>query len=541
MTQIPPSGAIGRQSASARTGTPKAGPQDDPRAVRQDVRQAGPQAGPPGPEAAGTGGAARGAADGAANGAAPWRALALVLVGAFMAVLDTFIVLVAAPALQADLHATAADVQLVLAGYQLTYALALITGARLGDRFGRRRLFMTGMALFTLASVGCALAPGAGSLIAARLVQGLGAAAMFPQVFAVIQVLIPAGKRPKAFGALGAVIGMATMSGQLIGGVLISADLFGSSWRPVFWVNVPVGVVTLLLAGLFLPETRAPRARRLDLPGAAVLTVALFLLVVPLVEGRAYGWPLWTWLSLAASVPAFALLCLVERRVEAAGGTPLVRLGLLGERPFAVGMTLVVLTYAGINSLFLVLSLTLQDGLRRDALGAGLVYTPFAVAFFLTSLLAGRLARHGRRVLRIGALTGAVGFVGTIVLALGAGAELSAWELVPPLLLVGAGNGLLVTPLLNAVLGNVGPEDVGMASGVLSTGQQIGGAVGVALVGILYYGALGGAAHNDTRAYGQALAAALLLNVVLAAAISALLPLLPDAARRRAQAPPSRA
>lgn len=388
MTQIPPSGAIGRQSASARTGTPKAGPQDDPRAVRQDVRQAGPQAGPPGPEAAGTGGAARGAADGAANGAAPWRALALVLVGAFMAVLDTFIVLVAAPALQADLHATAADVQLVLAGYQLTYALALITGARLGDRFGRRRLFMTGMALFTLASVGCALAPGAGSLIAARLVQGLGAAAMFPQVFAVIQVLIPAGKRPKAFGALGAVIGMATMSGQLIGGVLISADLFGSSWRPVFWVNVPVGVVTLLLAGLFLPETRAPRARRLDLPGAAVLTVALFLLVVPLVEGRAYGWPLWTWLSLAASVPAFALLCLVERRVEAAGGTPLVRLGLLGERPFAVGMTLVVLTYAGINSLFLVLSLTLQDGLRRDALGAGLVYTPFAVAFFLTSLLA---------------------------------------------------------------------------------------------------------------------------------------------------------
>lgn len=473
------------------------------------------------------------AQDGPTDTARPWRALSLVLVGAFMAVLDTFIVLVAAPAVQADLHASAADVQLVLAGYQLSYALALITGARLGDRYGRKRLFMAGMALFTLASVGCALAPGSGSLIAARLVQGLGAAAMFPQVFAVIQVLVPAAERPKAFGALGAVIGMATMSGQVVGGVLISADLFGSSWRPVFWVNVPVGVVTLLLAGVFLPETRATGARRLDLPGAAALTVALFLLVVPLVEGRASGRPLWTWLGLAACVPAFAVFavfCLVERRVAAAGGAPLVRLGLLRERPFAVGMSLVVLTYAGINSLFLVLSLTLQDGLGLDALGAGLVYTPFAVAFFATSLLAGRLARHGRRVLRLGALTGAVGFLGTIALTLGAGASLTPWELVPTLLLVGAGNGLLVTPLLNAVLATVGPRDVGMASGVLSTGQQIGGALGVALVGLLYYGALGGAAHHDIRAYGHAFAAALLLNVALAAAISALLPRLPDPA-----------
>ncbi|MGW7485660.1 MFS transporter [Streptomyces sp. NPDC054786] len=522
MTQTPTSGTGGRQAAPVRTTAPEAGQRAGRHAGRRARSQAGlPTRPQPRPQTA------------TAGGAAPWRALALVLVGAFMAVLDTFIVLVAAPAIQTDLHSSAADVQLILAGYQLTYAMALITGARLGDRFGRKRLFMTGMALFTLSSVGCALAPGSGSLIAARLVQGLSAAAMFPQVFAVIQVLVPAGERPKAFGALGAVIGMATMSGQLIGGVLISADLFGSSWRPVFWVNVPVGVVTLLLAGVFLPETRAPEARRLDLPGAVVLTVALFLLVVPLVEGRSYGWPLWTWLCLAGSVPAFAGFCLVERRVAAAGGTPLVRLGLLAERPFAVGTALVVLTYAGINSLFLVLSLTLQDGLGRDALGAGLVYTPFAVAFFAASLIAGRLARYGRHVLQLGAVTGAVGFVGTIALILDAGATLTAWELVPTLLLVGAGNGLLVTPLLNAVLGNVGPEEVGMASGVLSTGQQIGGAVGVALVGILYYGALDGAAQHDTGAYGQALAAALVLNVVLAAAISALLPFLPKAAGRR--------
>lgn len=494
MTQTQPSGATGQQSAPVRPATPQAG---------------------------------------AAGGTAPWRALTIVLVGAFMAVLDTFIVLVAAPAIQADLRSTPADIQLILAGYQLTYAIALITGARLGDRFGRRRLFMIGMALFTLSSVGCALAPDSGSLIAARLVQGLSAAAMFPQVFAMIQVLIPAEKRPKAFGALGAVIGMSTIIGQLLGGVLIAADLFGSSWRPVFWVNVPVGLVTLVLAALFVPESRAPEARRLDLPGAIVLTVALFLLVVPVVEGRSYGWPLWTWLSLAGSVLAFAAFGVVERRVDAAGGAPLVQFGLLRERPFAVGMTLVVLAYAGINSFFLILSLTLQDGLGMDALGAGLVYTPFAVAFFAASLIAGRLARFGRRVLQLGGLIGGLGFVGTIVLVVNAGATLTAWELAPTLILVGAGNGLLVTPLLNAVLSNVGPQHVGMASGVLSTGQQIGGAVGVAVVGALYYNALGGAAHNDTSAYGHALTTAVVFNVVLSAAISALLPLLPNTAARR--------
>ncbi|REK84960.1 MFS transporter [Streptomyces inhibens] len=498
MTQTQPSGATGQQSVPARPKAPPAGPQS-----------------------------------GAAEGAAPWRALTIVLVGAFMAILDTFIVLVAAPAIQADLHSSAADIQLILAGYQLTYAIALITGARLGDRYGRKRLFLIGMTLFTLSSVGCALAPDSGSLIGARLVQGLSAAAMFPQVFAMIQVLIPAEKRPKAFGALGAVIGMSTIIGQLLGGVLISADLFGSSWRPVFWVNVPVGLVTLLLAGLFVPETRAPEARRLDLPGAVVLTVALFLLVVPLVEGRSYGWPLWTWLSLAGSVLAFAAFGAVERRVDAAGGAPLVQLRLLRERPFAVGMTLVVLAYAGINSFFLILSLTLQDGLGMDALGAGLVYTPLAVAFFAASLTAGRLARFGRRVLQLGGLIGGLGFIGTIVLVVNAGSSLTAWELAPTLILVGAGNGLLVTPLLNAVLANVGPKEVGMASGVLSTGQQIGGAVGVAIVGVLYYSALGGAAHNDTGAYGHALTTAVVFNVVLAALISALLPVLPDTAARR--------
>ncbi|MYT31957.1 MULTISPECIES: MFS transporter [unclassified Streptomyces] len=460
-------------------------------------------------------------------------ALALILTGAFVAVLDTFIVMVAAPAIQADLHASDADVQLILAGYQLTYAIALITGARLGDRFGRKRLFQWGMALFTLSSVGCALAPGAGVLIAARLAQGFSAAAMFPQVFAMLQVLVPAERRARAFGALGAVIGIAGAVGQLLGGVLVSADLFGSSWRPIFWVNVPVGLVALVLTARHVPETRAPEARRLDLPGAGVLTLALGLLIVPLVEGRAAGWPRWAWCSLAASVLAFVAFAFVERRVDASGGAPLVRLRLFRERPFAVGMTLVLLTYAGINSFFLIFSLTLQDGLGQNALGAGLFYLPFAVVFFAASLLAGRLARFGRRVLQAGALLVFLGFAGTVAMTTLAGPELTAWYLVPTLALVGAGNGLLVTPLLSAVLAGVRPEETGMASGVLSTGQQVGGAVGVAVIGVLFYGALGPAAHQDAVAYGHALRWALTANAALAALVSLLLPLLPAPATRR--------
>ncbi|MFF4285542.1 MFS transporter [Streptomyces sp. NPDC001739] len=466
----------------------------------------------------------------AAGPPAPWRALSVVLTGVFMAVLDTFIVLVAAPAVQDDLRASDADVQLILAGYQLTYAVALITGARLGDRFGRKRCFLIGMGVFTLASVGCAAAPGAGALIAARLVQGLGAAVMFPQVFSTIQVLLPPERRARAFGVLGAVIGTAGVAGQLLGGVLLSADLFGASWRPIFWVNVPVGLVTLALAAVLLPESRAPEGRRLDLAGVTVLTVALFLLVVPVVEGREAGWPAWTWVSLAAGVLALLGFGVVERRVEARGRSPLVRPGLLRERAFAIGMVLVLLAYFGINSFFLVLSVTVQDGLGLDALGAGVCYLPFAAGFFTGSLAAGRLARYGKRLLQAGALVLGLGHAVALGVVGLAGPTLTARSLALPLLVVGLGNGVLVTPLLNAVLARIRPAEIGMASGVLSTGQQIGGSVGVALVGVLFYGTLGHAARHDVGAYGHALMAALLFDLALAVALSVLLRVLPDPA-----------
>ncbi|MEU3714186.1 MFS transporter [Streptomyces catenulae] len=458
---------------------------------------------------------------------APWRALSLVLVGVFMAVLDTFVVLVAAPAVQAGLHASDADTQLILAGYQLAYALALVTGARLGDRYGRRRCFLLGTGAFTLASVACATAPTAGALIAARVAQGLAAAVLFPQVFAVIQVVLPPERRARAFGVLGAVIGLAGVAGQLLGGVLLAADLFGASWRPLFWINVPLGVLTLALAAVYVPESRAAERHRPDLAGTAVLTVALGLLIVPLIEAHGAGGAPWIWAGPVAGAAALYAFVVVERRIEARGGTPLLRPRLLADRAFTTGIALVLLAYCGINSFFLILSLTLQDGLGLDPLAAGLCYVPFAAAFFAGSVATGRASRPGRRLLRTGAWILALGHAVTLAVVTVRGAALTPWALVGPLLLVGLGNGVLVPPLLHTVLAGVRPAEIGMASGVLSTGQQVGGAAGVAVLGLVFYGTLGGAARHDTGAYAHALAAALVLSLGLALAVGALLRWLP--------------
>jgi len=450
------------------------------------------------------------------------------MVGTFMAILDVFIVLVAAPSIQADLHASDAEIQLVLAGYQLTYAVTLITGSRLGDLYGRKRLFLAGMSLFTLASVACGAAPGAPSLIGARLVQGVGTALMFPQVFAFIQVLLPEERRHRAFAVLGAVIGASTIVGQLIGGLLIHADLFGTTWRSVFWVNLPIGVVTVTLAARLVPESRAPHPRRLDLRGVAALTVALCLLVVPLIEGRQAAWPAWTWLSLAGSALAFVGFAAVEHRVEAAGRAPLVALHLFANRPFAVGVALVVVSYAALNSFFLILSLVLQDGLGLSALSAGLVYTPLAVTFSAASLLAGRLGpRGGRRLLALGGALMTIGFAATVVVAATTRGTLSVDAIIPTLVVQGLGEGLLLTPLLNTILSRIGPNEVGMASGVLSTAQQVGGALGVAIIGVLFFSALGPTTHSHTGRYTHALAVGAVFTLAMAAVSTALVLALP--------------
>ncbi len=465
--------------------------------------------------------------------AVPWRAVSIVMVGMFMAILDSFIVVVAGPSIQADLQASTGQLQWTLAGYQLSYAVFMITGGRLADLYGRKRVFIIGTAVFTLSSVACALAPEPVTLIVARTIQGLGAALVVPQVFAVIALLVPEKGRHRVFGVLGIVIGMATIGGQLVGGVLIGANLFGSDWRAVFWVNVPIGIATILLAVRYVPESRASGARRLDLPGVAALTAALLLLIFPLIQGRDAGWTWWTWACFVASAIGFAVFVAIERDVEKRGGDPLMRLSLFAQRSFSLGIVLVLCVYALLTSYYLALSISMQEGLGMSALGAGLVYTPAAVTFFVFSMIASRIVpKYGRRVLEVGSVVLAAGYLLTAILLL-SGPRLTPLLVIPALMVQSVGGGLLITPLLNTVLSRISPETVGMASGALSTAQQVGGALGVAVVGAVFFSSFEPEVHGAVDAAGHAFAMSSIATFVVAAAAAVLVFSLPKSAKAR--------
>lgn len=464
--------------------------------------------------------------------AIPWVTISVVLAALFMAVLDSFIVVVAGPSIASNLHASASDVQWVLAGYQLSYAVFLITGTRVADMYGRKRIFLLGVTLFTLSSFACALSPNAASLIAARVIQGLGAALMVPQVFAAVTVLVPAARRHSVYGVIGIVMGMATIGGQVIGGLLIGANLFDAGWRPVFWVNVPIGIVMLLLAMRYVPETRSTAARKLDVPGVLALSAALFLLVLPLIQGQQAGWAGWVWGCFAGSAVMFGLFVAVERGVEGRGGDPLVPLTLFGQRSFSLGLILVLALYALIYSYYLVLSVSMQQGLNMSPLGAALVYTPAAAMFFIFSMVASRIIpKYGRRVLEVGSITLASGYL-TTALVLVSGARITPLLVIPTLMLQSVGGGLVITPALNTVLSRVKPESAGVASGALSTAQQCGGALGVAIIGAVFFNSFHPAAADRVADAGHAFAVAsfgTLGLAVIAAVVVFLLPRRPAA------------
>ncbi|WP_225728386.1 MULTISPECIES: MFS transporter [unclassified Nocardia] len=449
----------------------------------------------------------------------------------FIAVLDSFIVVVADPSIVADLRASSGDVQWVLAGYQLSYAVFIITATRLADMYGRKRIFLLGVAVFTLSSVACALAPNAGGLIAARVVQGLGAALMVPQVFAYVTVLVPAARRHSVYGVLGVVMGMATIGGQVIGGLLIGANLFDSGWRLVFWVNVPIGIVMFLLALRSVPATGSAADRRLDLPGVAVLSAALFLLVLPLIQGQQAGWPNWVWACFAGSAVAFGLFAAIERKLERRGGDPLVPPSLFEQRSFSLGIVLVLALYALIYSYYLALSVALQQGLGMSALGAGLVYTPAAIAFFVFSMVASRIIpKYGRRVLEVGAIILASGYLATGLLLV-SGPRITPLLVIPTLVLQSVGGGLVITPALNTVLSRIEPQSAGVASGALSTAQQCGGALGVAVIGAVFFASFHPESAGSAAAAGHALAAASFGTCAIAVLAGCVVFLLPKAAR----------
>lgn len=420
-----------------------------------------------------------------------WLALAVLLLAAFMNLIDVTIVNVALPTIQQGLGASYAQAQWVVAGYILTFALGLITGGRIGDIYGHKCMFLLGTAGFTLASVACGIAPNSEMLIGARIFQGLMGAVMVPQVLSIIQVTFPPKEWGTALGMFGAAAGLATVIGPLAGGLLIGADLFGLDWRPIFLVNLPIGLLALIGAVGVVQESRASEGARLDWVGVVIVTGGLLLLVYPLVQGQDLGWPSWSFASLAATVPTLALFGVWERHKAQRDGFPLVTPGLFGQRAFVVGLIITLIFFSGIAGFFMVFAIYLQTGLGFTALQTGLTVAPFSVGVFIASTASAHFApRFGRRVLSVGALLLAAGMGGMIVIIQQRGPVIGSWELLPALLACGVGMGLVVAPLFDFILAGVHHRDAGAASGVLNTVQQVGNAVGVALIGIMFFGLL---------------------------------------------------
>jgi EmrB/QacA subfamily drug resistance transporter len=423
--------------------------------------------------------------------------LAVLMCGTFLVVLDFFIVNVALPSMARDLSASSSDLEWVVAGYGLTFSALLIAVTRLGDRSGRRRMFSRGVALFVAASAVCGAAPSTELLVGARLVQGVAGAMVSPMVLALIGDVYAGSRLPRAIGVYSTVMGLAAASGQLIGGVLIHLDLAGSGWRAIFWVNVPIGLAALVLAPRLLPDRRLPDAARIDLVELGLATTSLTALLLPLLEGRRLGWPVWTWVSLAGAVLAAVLTVLRSRSLLRRGQRPLVEPAAFRARAVRVTIACQGLLFVGMASYFLVLALYLQNGRGLGALASGAVFTLVAVPYMVGTSRQRRIAaRLGRWTVPFGAGLFALGHVGLLVAVTehGVGGHLA--DLAPGLMGAGFGMGIALTGLIDAAMGSAEPIHAGEVSGALSTAQQLGNALGVALVGMIFFGTVsGGYAH----------------------------------------------
>ncbi|MEO3814114.1 MFS transporter [Sphaerisporangium sp. B11E5] len=415
--------------------------------------------------------------------------LAVVLAGQFMAILDVSIVNVAAPTVRAGLEASGSGLQLIISGYTVAYAMLLITGARLGGLRGARRVFLLGLAVFTAASLACGLAWSEAALIVFRLVQGAGAALMVPQVLSVIQLRFEGAARARALSAYSAVLAGGIVAGQVLGGALVSADLFGSSWRPVFLVNVPIGLVLLAYGARLLPRDHVPRHQGVDVPGLVTLSAAVCLIVVPLVLGHERHWPLWGWTSMAAGVVLAGVFTLVERRAR----HPLISGRLLrapGLSLATLGVFAAMLTWGGF---LFALGLYLQGALGDGPMRAGLTFASGAAGFAGISLTWQRLpARLHRALIPAGFVLAAAGYLGIGGVLAGGGHGEPYLEIL--LLVAGAGLGAAYSPLFTVALARVAPADAPDASGLLATTLQLGQVVGVATFGSLFLG-LGATPH----------------------------------------------
>ena len=457
-----------------------------------------------------------------------------MLTGVFVSTLDFFIVNVAIPPTQHDLHASDSAVP--------------VDRRRLRARPRRRRHHRwtarrhvrpapdvrLGLGLFTAASLVCGLAPTAETLIGARIVQGLAAALLTPQVLAILGTSFTGRALTKAFTAYGLAMGLAAIFGQLIGGLLIQADIFGAGWRSCFLINVPIGIVTVALVPRVVPESAAPHRSRLDWVGTVLLTCALVAVVLPLIQGRQQGWPVWTWVSFAVAAVLLADFAWYERRISSAGGEPLIDPSLFADRAFSVGMVVQLVAWMGQASFFLVFAVYLQDGVGLSALRSGVLFIAIGAGYVVTSTLSGAVAgRLGRQTVALGAaaMIGGLLLIDLGVSHLGSGRHPgSVLWLVPGLVVDGAGMGLIIAPMASLVLARVAPKHAGTGSGVLSMVMQLGGALGVALIGIIFYGRIDSRTHphaGPAHTLGHAFTSSSQLLLVVAATVLIGIQLLP--------------
>jgi len=481
---------------------------------------------------------------------ASWLMLAVLLLGQFMCIIDVLVTNVAMPSIAASLHASGASLQLVVGGYTIAYAMLLITGARLGDRYGRRRTYLAGVLIFTTASLACALAPDSQALIALRLVQGAGAAVLVPQVFSIIQLNFTGPARARALSAYAAVLSAGAVTGLVLGGVVVTADLFGTGWRPVFAINVPIGIVLAAAVPRLVPSDETSRdtpaasqARRFDLAGLAAAACAVLLIVLPLVLGHQEGWPAWCFGCIAAGAVLAAGFVLIERRVAARGGDPLLNLAVLRAPALPSGLVTLAATQIGYGGLLFAYTLHLQAGLGESALRAGLSYLPFAAVFGLAGYNWRRLPAAARRVLVPAGLT--VAILAYLALAAGlhsagshGGITALTWT---GLAAVGLGLGLSVSPLLTQSLTHVPAVRAADASGLLTTTVQLGQLLGVAALGSVYLSRAGstpGSGSAQAAASAAAMSGTACWLAVLSAAGLVAAAVMLQAARRRSSARP---
>jgi len=420
-------------------------------------------------------------------------ALIILLLGVFMDLLDASIINIAIPTIGKSLNASPSALQWSIDAYLLGLALLIVTGGRLGDIFGRKKMFLLGTVGFSVASALAGYATGVEMLIGARLLQGIGAALMVPQVLAFIQVLFAPKDRAKALGAYSGVVGFATVGGPLLAAGLIQWNVANLGWRTIFFINVPVGLATLLIGMRVLPESKSDKATGVDLPGIVLATAALTGFLYPLIQGRELGWPWWTFALMVGSIVLSGIFLLYQKARSRSGRTPLVNTGLFRAKGYGAGVGIFSVFMIALSGYFLAYSLYLQLGLHFSAIKTALATLPFA---FMVPAMAGvavvALApKMGRKIIGLGIALSALGLAAADVVMHYAGASLNVWELVAPLVIGGAGMGMLVAPITDFALSNVPEAEAGSASGFLTMMQQVGSTVGVALLSTIFFNLVG--------------------------------------------------